>query len=101
MNNLLKRILDDLDEISERHEEVFDTDVREQMYVAIRKGFIMPDAGYIVPATFGMFSTRGDCRVREAIVNFLADRVEGVPDATGTAGLVSRHRRALKHWQAP
>ena len=73
MKNVLKRLLDDLDEVFEQHAEVGDTDVREQMYVAIRKGFIMPEAGYIVPPTFGMFSRRGDRRVREAIVKFLAD----------------------------
>lgn len=73
MKNVLKRLLDDLDEIFERHEEVGDTDVREQMYVAIRQGFIMPEAGYVVPAEFGMFSERGNQRVREAIVRFLAD----------------------------
>ena len=73
MKNVLKRLLDDLDEIFEQHEELGDTDVREQMYVAIRNGFIMPEAGYIVPPTFGMFSTQGDRRVREAIVKFLAD----------------------------
>ena len=73
MKNVLKRLLDDLDEISEQHEEVFDTDVREQMGAAISKGFITPEAGYIVPPTFGMFSGRGDHRVRETIVKFLAD----------------------------
>ena len=73
MKNALKRLLDDLDEISERHEEVSDTDVREQMYVAIRKGFIVPETGYLVPAKFGMFSCGGNRRVREVIAKFLAD----------------------------
>jgi hypothetical protein len=73
MKTALKRLLDDLDEISERHEEVGDTDVREQMYVAIRKGFIMPEAGYVVPSSFGMFSWSGNRRVRVAIARFLAD----------------------------
>src|SRR6266566_7888176 len=62
MKQILKRLLDDLDKISEQHKEVSDTDVREQMYVAIHKGFIVPEAGYIVPPTFGMFSSRGDRR---------------------------------------
>ena len=73
MKNVLKRLLDNLDEISQQHEEVSDTDVREQMHVAIRKGFIKPEAKYIVPSKFGMFSSGGDRRVREAIVKFLAD----------------------------
>jgi hypothetical protein len=73
MKTALKRLLDDLDEILERHEEVGDTDVREQMYVAIRKGFIMPEAGYVVPSSFGMFSWSGNRRVRVAIARFLAD----------------------------
>jgi hypothetical protein len=73
MKQALKRLLDDLDGIARQHEEVTDTDVREQMYVAIHKRFIVPEAGYIVPPTFGMFSRRGDRSVREAIVKFLAD----------------------------
>jgi hypothetical protein len=73
MKTALKRLLDDLDGISEQHEEVGDTDVREQMYVAIRKGFIMPEAGYVVPSSFGMFSWSGNRRVRVAIARFLAD----------------------------
>jgi len=73
MKHALKRLLDDLDEISERHEEVGDTDVREQMGAAISKGFIMPEAGYVVPSWFGMFSWSGNRRVRQAIARFLAD----------------------------
>jgi hypothetical protein len=73
MKNALKRLLDDLDEIYERHEEVGDTDVREQMRAAIHKGFIMPEASYVVPSWFGMFSWSGNRRVREAIARFLAD----------------------------
>lgn len=73
MKQALKRLLDDLDKISEQHEEVGDTDVREQMAVAIRKGFIKPEAKYVVSQKFGMFSERGNQRVREAIVKFLAD----------------------------
>jgi hypothetical protein len=92
MKQVLKRLLDDLDGISRQHEEVSDTDVREQMYVAIRKGFIVPEAGYIVTPTFGMFSRRGDRRVREAIVKFLAD-----PDLA-TASKACQTPQARLNW---
>jgi len=102
MKQVLKRLLDDLDKISEQHEEVSDTDVREQMYVAIGKGFIMPEAGYMVPKVRNVQRARqlesvgGDRQIPDR--SRVGHRVEGVPDTTGPIGLVSRRRRAFKHW---
>jgi hypothetical protein len=55
-----------------KHEEVGDTDVREQMYDAVHRGFIVPQPGYELPAKFGMFSDEGDKLVRVALQKFLA-----------------------------
>ena len=41
MKDTLKKLLDTLDSISEEHEEVTDTDVRDQMYEAVYHGFIL------------------------------------------------------------
>jgi hypothetical protein len=72
MKKALKQLINALDQVFEEHEEVGDTDVREQMYDAVYKGFIVPQAGYTVPASFGMFSEEGNKLVRTAIQKFLA-----------------------------
>ena len=71
MKNALRQMLDALDEISDQHEELGDTDVRERMAVAIHKSFLLPQAGYTLPAKFGMFSKDGNAKVREALRRFL------------------------------
>jgi hypothetical protein len=72
MKKALKQLINALDKVFEEHEEVGDTDVREQMYDAVHKGFIVPQPGYKLPAKFGMFSDEGDKLVRTALEKFLA-----------------------------
>jgi len=72
MKKSLKQLINALDKVFEEHEEVGDTDVREQMYDTVRKGFIVPQLGYAPPAKFGMFSDEGDKKVRAALQKFLA-----------------------------
>ena len=71
MKTALKQLVDDLDNVFEEHEELGDTDVREQMYEAISKSFIVPQAGYVLPAEFGMFSDDGNKKVQSALRKFL------------------------------
>jgi hypothetical protein len=71
MKKALKLLIDELDKIYKEHEEVGDTDVREQMYDAIHNGFIVPHAGYTLPGSFGLFSDEGNEKVRAALQNFL------------------------------
>lgn len=68
----LKQFLTALDKISEKHEELGDTDVREQMYRAIYRGFIEKKRGYSLPERFGLFRNDGNALVRSALQNFLA-----------------------------
>ncbi|MCI4569030.1 hypothetical protein [Lysobacter sp. CFH 32150] len=72
MKNALKKLIDDLDAVAVEHEEVSDTDVREQMYDAVHKSFIAPRPGFSLPESFGMFSDEGDRKVLIAIREFLA-----------------------------
>ncbi len=55
MDELLHRLLDNLEEVAGEHDEVFDTDVRERMHRAIERAWIKPLSGYVVPNEFGMF----------------------------------------------
>ncbi len=68
----LRQFLAALDKIFEKHEELGDTDVREQMYRAIYRGFIQPQPGYSLPRKFGMFSDQGNDLLRAALHGFLA-----------------------------
>jgi hypothetical protein len=67
----LKQFLSMLDKIYAKHEELGDTDVREQMYQAIYRGFIQPQQGYSLPERFGMFDDAGNDLVSAALHSFL------------------------------
>ncbi len=67
----LKELLTALDKIYAKHQEVGDSDVRDQMYSAIYWSFIEPQRGYAMPAKFGMFSDKGNGLVRLAMHKFL------------------------------
>ena len=67
----LREFLTAVDRIDVKHEEVGDSDVRDQMYAAIFRGFIQPQHDYSLPATFGMFSEEGNRLVRTALDKFL------------------------------
>jgi hypothetical protein len=67
----LKQFLTALDKVNAKHEEVGDSDVRDQMYAAVYRSFIHPQHGYAMPAKFGMFSDKGNDMVREALHKFL------------------------------
>ena len=68
----LKQFLNDLDKIFSKHEELGDTDVREQLTFAVRKSFILQRSNNTVPSTFEMFSDKGNQRVQIAVQRFLA-----------------------------
>ena len=72
IRNALKQLLTTLDSIFDKHEEVGDTAVRENMTDAIRFGFIVQKPRYRLPETFGMFTGAGNKRVRSAFQKFLA-----------------------------
>jgi hypothetical protein len=71
LKKALRQLLTALDRIYAKHEEVGDTDVREQIYAAIHKSFIKPRRDYLLPNKLGMFSGTGDDLVRAAIHKFL------------------------------
>ena len=67
----LKQFLTALDKIYAKHQEVGDSDVRDQMYAAVYRSFIQPQRGWSLPAKFGMFSDKGNDLVRVALHKFL------------------------------
>ncbi len=59
-------LLEDLELIAIEHEEIFDTDVREQMWSFLEARFIRLNKNASLPESFGMFTDEGNDKVREA-----------------------------------
>ncbi len=71
MKSILKCLLNRLDAVERDHEEVGDTDVREQMSVAIFHAFVAKTPDYGLPSEFGLFDPEGDAAVRAALAEFV------------------------------
>jgi len=89
MDELLHRLLDNLEEVAGEYDEVFDSDVRERMHRAIERGWVKPVSGYVVPNEFGMFSREGNLAVRDALEHFL----DAAPDAAADERLDTPQQR--------
>lgn len=85
----LKALLNTLNAIGEEHEEIGDTDVREQMSAAISHGFLNPIECYNLPDSFGMFSDGANKYVKTALNQFLAT----VTPKIGSPGLETPKKR--------
>jgi hypothetical protein len=72
----LIKLLTRMDSIMEKHEELGDTEVREQLHDAIWNAFIHANADYVLPEGFGMFTKTGNKRVRSALATFLPKATE-------------------------
>ena len=94
MKKALKQLIDALDKVFERHEEVGDTAVREAMYDAVHKSFIKPVKGYELPEEFGMFSAAGNKKVRAALAKFLAH-----PDVVAAGETLKTPKQRLDAFQ--
>lgn len=89
IENELKTLLNDLDEIGEDAEEVGDTDAREKMSETISHGFLNPSDGYSIPEAFGMFSDEANKKVKAALIKFFS----AVKTKIGTSGLSTPEER--------
>lgn len=68
--------LDDLEKVGERHSELFDTDVREQLWAVIERKYVKLDHAYEIPQSFGMFSEAGNSELRAVLVLHLAKLIK-------------------------
>jgi len=68
---LLKKLLTRMDGIMEKHDELQDTDVRDQVHEAVFDAFVLAKADYELPEEFGMSTKAGNKRVRSALAAFL------------------------------
>jgi len=72
MGETLFELLKRLETIGDAHEELYDSEVREQMGDAIVAAFIRPVDGYVLPTDFGLYSPEANAEVRSAIGDYVA-----------------------------
>jgi len=89
MEFLLLELLNRLDSVEEIHPEVSDSDVREAMGNAVFFGFIKPDADFVLPDVYAMYTADGNRRVKEALVPYL----DAAPSIALTLGRTRHSRR--------
>ncbi len=71
IRSALKQFLTALDKTYAKHGELGDTAVRDRLYAAILKSFLMPVRAYRLPQQFGMFTEEADRLVHAAVQRFL------------------------------
>lgn len=71
INNLLLQLLTDFERIGDDHEELFDSEVRQQAGNALMAAFVRQTDGYDIPSSLGMFSEPANDALRTAIKKFV------------------------------
>ena len=89
MKELLKSLLNDMENIWDEHGELTDTVIRDGMREAIDRGFITPTKDYEVPDDFGMDSPEGNAKVKGALGKY----IRAANAAAESAGLSTREQR--------
>ena len=59
--------LEDIEKIGDQHPELFDTDVREQMWAVVERVLIKKSTAVEVPDDLGMFTSIGNKRLKDAL----------------------------------
>lgn len=72
MQDALKKLIEDFDQIRKEHREVQDTMVKDVLRYVITDGFICPQPDFTMPDAFGLYSDDGNQHVRAALEKFLS-----------------------------
>lgn len=73
-------LLEDLESLGQEHEELYDTDVREQLWACVEAGLIKQLPGFRAPAEFGMFTPEANAKLARIMEENL-ERLRTVFDA--------------------
>ena len=71
MEELLRHLLNRLDSIGKEHDELYDSECREQMGNAVMSGFVRALDRYDLPAEFGLYSAEANRMVRSALMEYV------------------------------
>jgi hypothetical protein len=75
LRNVLQVLLEELEAVGAKYEEIYDTEVRVNMFEAVARSFMKPEPGYILPQDYGMYQEEGNVAIRKALENILSNRV--------------------------
>jgi hypothetical protein len=67
----LATLLNRLEEIAEKHEELYDTECREKMSEALFTAFVYKKDGYVLATDFAFYEVEGNKEVSEAISQYI------------------------------
>lgn len=74
MDELLRQLLDALDEVAEEHEEIYDTECRERMGDPVFHLFLKPGSAVDrFPSDFGLFDEEANQRAHAALMRYVRD----------------------------
>ena len=96
MTQALKTLLDDLDRVAEEHDEIYDTDVREQLAEAVMQGWVWQTEDWELPDELGLFSEEGNRAVRQALASFLESARGAQEKEEGDLGTPARRLFAFQ-----
>jgi hypothetical protein len=71
MAALLKQVMEELEVIGEAHDELYDTDIKENLFEAVCAGFVKPQAGFRLFDDFGLASEEANHQVQAALARYL------------------------------
>ena len=89
MKAILLDLLESLESIGNSHGEIYDSEVRDQMGVAIMEAFVRRRPDYVVPSDLGMCSDEANLKVSTAITLY----VDQANREAETRGLIAFHDR--------
>jgi len=87
----LSGLLTELEVIGANHEELYDTDVREQMSMAVVEIFLRGNGQYELPDSYGMFSVAANRKVHDALSKFAAEVAKSTIDVQANLELLGPH----------
>jgi hypothetical protein len=96
MEGLLLELLQSLEEIGNAHDEIYDTECREDMGDFIFTSFVQPTSGRAMLEEFGLYSPEGNQRVRASLERY----VDRANDLCERNGITDFHER-LSAFQNP
>lgn len=89
MESLLLELLRRLERLGEHHEELYDSEAREQIGGLVMEGFVRKTPGFFMPERLGMLSDEADSELRQA----LSEYIEIANRLAEEVGLTSFHAR--------
>ena len=89
MNDLLKQLLNQLEEVGSSHQEVYDSVCRDCMGDSILNGFVRKKDGFILPPSFGLHSVDANNAVHHALNEYIGRANQ----LAATLGITAFHER--------